>query len=476
MSKTPPPYPNESDGYWMHYHDEDSQKLADAIIRYAVERVRLDPPPLDAPKPLSVLRAEVGTTITPEGIGGMQALRIFTESLAPACISVDHPLFLSFVPGAPTESSVLFDLVVAASNIYGGSWLEGAGAVYAENEALAWLVSLARLPSGAGGVFVSGGTAGNLSALVAARWRWRHSGGPALAAVRPLIVCSSGAHSSVVQAASVMDADVLRIAANDRGELTRELLVAAVDSLAVEDRRRVSAVVATGGTTNIGAVDDLAGIGEWANANDVWFHVDGAYGLAGLCSRRSRALFNGIERVDSFIVDPHKWLFGPYDCCALVYRDPIIAKAAHTQRAEYLDVLIQRPETNLDEAFNPADLAHHLTRRVRGLPFWFSLATHGTEAYEEAIDITLQVAEDAANMVREAAHVELVLEPRLSIVVLRRLGWTAADYERWSSDQLRAGESFVVPTTHDGETVLRMCFVNPRTEPAQVQRLIDSMR
>ena len=137
MSKTPSPYPDESDGYWMHYHDEDSQKLADAIIRYAVERVRLDPPPLDSPKPLSVLRAEVGATITAEGIGGMKALKIFTESLAPACISVDHPLFLSFVPGAPTESSVLFDLVVAASNIYGGSWLEGAGAVYASLQGFA---------------------------------------------------------------------------------------------------------------------------------------------------------------------------------------------------------------------------------------------------------------------------------------------------------------------------------------------------
>lgn len=476
MSKTPSPYPDESDGYWMHYHDEDSQKLADAIIRYAVERVRLDPPPLDSPKPLSVLRAEVGATITAEGIGGMKALKIFTESLAPACISVDHPLFLSFVPGAPTESSVLFDLVVAASNIYGGSWLEGAGAVYAENEALAWLASLAGLPSSSGGVFVSGGTAGNLSALIAARWRWRNRAAGAMNTVRPLIAASAGAHSSVAQAASAMDADVLRIEVNERGELTGPALVRAVDGLPSAERARLCAVVATGGTTNIGAVDDLAGIGAWANANGVWFHVDGAYGLAGLCSRRSRSLFEGIECVDSFIVDPHKWLFGPYDCCALIYRDPLVAKAAHTQRAEYLDVLIQRPEADLDEAFNPADLAHHLSRRVRGLPFWFSLAAHGTEAYEEAVDITLQVTEDAAEIVRRAAHVELVLEPRLSIVVLRRLGWSAADYERWSDEQLRTGQSFVVPTTHDGETVLRLCFVNPRTEPAQVQKLIDSMR
>ncbi|NDH46128.1 MAG: aspartate aminotransferase family protein, partial [Actinobacteria bacterium] len=156
----------------MHYHDENSQKLADAIIKYAVERVRMDPPPLDAPKSLSELQHEVGNTITAEGLGAAKALSIFTEQLAPSCISVDHPLFLSFVPGAPTESSVLFDLVVAASNVYAGSWLEGAGAVYAENQALAWLADLAGLPSSAGGVFVSGGTAGNLSALIAARWQW----------------------------------------------------------------------------------------------------------------------------------------------------------------------------------------------------------------------------------------------------------------------------------------------------------------
>lgn len=142
MTHQPSRYPDESDGYWMHYHDEDSQKLADAIIAYAVDRVRLDPPPLDAPKPLSVLQREVGQTITAEGLGAMKALAIFTEQLAPACISVDHPLFLSFVPGAPTESSVLFDLVVAASNVYAGSWLEGAGAVYAENQALQWIANL----------------------------------------------------------------------------------------------------------------------------------------------------------------------------------------------------------------------------------------------------------------------------------------------------------------------------------------------
>ncbi|MBM3815968.1 MAG: aspartate aminotransferase family protein, partial [Actinobacteria bacterium] len=204
----------------MHYHDEDSQRLADAIIAYAVDRVRMDPPPLDEPKSLSVLQREVGETITAEGLGALKALEIFTEQLAPSCISVDHPLFLSFVPGAPTESSVLFDLVVAASNIYGGSWLEGAGAVYAENQALQWMIDLAGLPSSAGGVFVSGGTAGNLSALIAARWAWRQRERGAADRIRPIILASGGAHSSVGLAANAMDADLVSVPVDAANRLT----------------------------------------------------------------------------------------------------------------------------------------------------------------------------------------------------------------------------------------------------------------
>ena len=240
--------------------------------------------------------------------------------------------------------------------------------------------------------------------------------------------------------------------------------------------RSVAAVVATSGTTNIGVIDDLDGIGDFAREHGIWFHVDGAYGAAALCAKSVRHLFVGIEKVDSFIVDPHKWLFGPYDCCALIYRDVRVGKAAHTQKAEYLDVLIQDAQKPLDEAYNPADLAHHLTRRVRGLPFWFSLATHGTEAYEEAMEITLQVTRDAAAMVRASQHLELVVEPSLSIIVVRRKGWNPDDYSRWSDRMLHDGVAFVVPTTHKGETVLRMCLVNPRTDPAQMQMLFDSMR
>ncbi len=379
--------------------------------------------------------------MTPEGIGGLEALRIFGDVLAPACISVDHPRFLSFVPAAPTDASILFDLVVGASSIYGGSWLEGAGAIFAENEALRWIADLAGLPASAGGVFVSGGTAGNLSALLAARWQWRDRAGGVHDRTRGLLVASGGAHSSVVQAARAMDADVVAVPADEAGRLTAPRARATVDGLDAADRERVFAVVATAGTTNTGVIDDLRAAAEAARRLGTWLHVDGAYGGAALAAPSVRDRFAGVEQADSFIVDPHKWLFAPFDSCALIYRDPEVGRRAHVQHAEYLDVLHADHDASgpAAQAWNASDYAHHLSRRARGLPLWFSLATHGTDAYRDAIETTLRVAREGAELVRAAPHVELVMEPELSVVLFRRLGWDAPRYQEWSDRQLAAG-------------------------------------
>ena len=457
----------------MHSHDRATEELTEAVIRYAVERMRLDPPPLDRPMSPQELRDAAGPTITSGGIGGIEALRVFEDVLAPACISVDHPKFLSFVPAAPTEASILFDLVVGASSIYAGSWLEGAGAVHAENEALRWIADLAGLPDGAGGVFVSGGTAGNLSALIAARWRWRHRAAGRRDRTRGLMIASAGAHSSIAQAARAMDADVVAVPADDRGRMVGGALREVVSALDDVDRERLFAVVATSGTTNVGVIDDLAGAADIAAELDVWFHVDGAYGGAALAAPSVRQRFDGIERADSFIVDPHKWLFAPFDSCALLYRDPTVARAAHTQHAEYLDVL--HGDDASDEPWNASDYAHHLSRRARGLPLWFSLATHGTDAYSAAVETTLDTTRTAARLIDDCPVTELLMEPELSIVLFRRVGWTPEQYQAWSDAELESGRCFVVPTTWQGEVVLRCCIVNPRTTADDIASILASL-
>jgi glutamate/tyrosine decarboxylase-like PLP-dependent enzyme len=202
----------------------------------------------------------------------------------------------------------------------------------------------------------------------------------------------------------------------------------------------------------------------------IWMHVDGAYGLAALAAPSVRPEFDGIERADSFIVDPHKWLFAPFDACALLYRDPAKGRAAHAQHAGYLDVINATPDD-----WNPSDYAYHLSRRARGLPFWFSLAAHGTAAYTDAIESTLRVARVAADEIRQREYVELVREPVLSVVVFRRLGWSTEQYYDWTDRLMRANYAFVTPTSHEGETVTRFAVVNPRTSFADVRGILDTM-
>jgi len=453
----------------MHSFDRKSKRLSWRILSYALRRMRLDPQ-LDHSEAEATLRERVGETITVDGIGGNKALDLWRNVLAHACISVDHGRFLSYVPGAPTEAAGMFDVAVSAANVYGGSWQEGAGAVFAENEALRWISSLAAQPDTAGGVFVSGGTAGNLSALIAARWEWRHRAHGAMDRTRGLIVASSAAHSSIGQAARVMDCDIAVVEVDSRGRMNGDVTAARFGGLSQEDKDRVFVFVATAGTTNVGIVDDLMGIGTFADQLDIWFHVDGAYGGAALCAPSRRHLFNGIETADSFIVDPHKWLFAPFDSCALIYKDPRIARAAHTQHAEYLDALHTKDE------WNPSDYAHHLSRRPRGLPLWFSLATHGTKAYSDSVEHTLSVTDAGAQIIREASHTELILEPELSVLIFRRLGWTTEQYQQWSDKVLMEGLAFVVPTSWNGETCLRLCIVNPETSAKDIAIIVESLR
>jgi glutamate/tyrosine decarboxylase-like PLP-dependent enzyme len=446
----------------MHRYTEETEALSRAIQAYVRHRIAT-PPPLDGPTTAEALDAAAGPTVTPAGIGGLEALRVWAEVLAPATISTDHPAFLAFVPGAPSRASVLFDLVISASSAYAGSWLEGAGAVWAENQALRWIADLAGLPPQAGGCFVSGGTNGNLSALIAARHAMAaRTGRPA----RWKVAAADTVHSSIASAAAVMDVEVISVPHDERGRLTGERLAA---RLAEVDADGLFAVVASAGSTNAGVVDDLAGVAAVCADREVWFHVDGAYGGAGLVAPSVRDRFAGVEHADSFIVDPHKWLFAPFDACALLYRDPALARAAHRQEASYLDSLNATPE------WNASDYAHHLTRRGRGLPLWFSLATYGTDAYRDAVERVLTVTREGAEEIRRRDGLELVMDPELSVLLFRRLGWSPEDYEAWWPELLHRQIGFVQPTTWAGEKVARLCFVNPLTTVDHVRAILDTM-
>lgn len=445
----------------MHRVNDATAELSSKVFEYANTRMNYNPPPLDNSETPENLLQAAGQTITDEGLG-VRALELFENVLAPATISTDHPGYLSFIPCAPTQASKLFDLVVSASGIYGGSWMEGAGAVFAENQVLSWLAKEAGLPETAGGIFVQGGTLGNLSALVAARDHARRQG---KTATRWKIACSAEAHSSLKTAAMVMDVELIKVPVDDEGRLAGSALREALD----DNTDGLFAIVATGGTTNFGIVDRLEEVAAVAKELGVWFHVDGAYGLAGMLSHYTRPLFKGLEHADSFIVDPHKWLFAPFDACALVYRDPEIGRLAHTQHGEYLDTLTSSGE------FNPSDYAINLTRRPRGLPLWFSLATHGVDAYREAVTKNIEITRYARNQILRRDYLELVREPELSVVVFERIGWNLEQYDEWSKRLLAENVAFVVPSSHKGRPNARFAIVNPLTSEELIDEILDTM-
>ncbi|WP_107066579.1 pyridoxal-dependent decarboxylase [Kitasatospora sp. NRRL B-11411] len=447
----------------MHKPDNE---LVDLVFDYMRERLQYDPVPLDHPGDGAHLREALAGLLNDHGNDPADVLKLYDHELSRAVISADSPRYLSFIPCAPTKAALLFDMVVSCASLQGISWLEAAGAIAAENQVLRLIADRAGLPASAGGTFVSGGSAGNLSALVVARdtARRRLGVGPG---ARLRIAVADQVHSSVKNTFNIIGVEPFLVPAVDR-RLTGAALRAAL--AADPHPETVIAVVGTAGTTNEGIVDDLAGIAEVARAHDLWFHVDGAYGGAGLFAPSVRHRYDGIEHADSFVVDPHKWLFAPFDCAALLYREPRLARAVHTQDASYLDVL----HTEGDE-WNPTDYAYHLTRRARGLPLWFSLAVHGVQAYTDAIETGLRLARDTAQLIRDTEHLELLHDPQLSAVCFRRTGWTHDDYYRWSRQLLADQVGFVTPTGWDGETVARFAFLHPGTTMEMVREILDTM-
>jgi glutamate/tyrosine decarboxylase-like PLP-dependent enzyme len=239
---------------------------------------------------------------------------------------------------------------------------------------------------------------------------------------------------------------------------------------AVAGRDDVAAVVASAGSTNAGVIDDLAGCADAAHAVGAWLHVDGAYGLAAMLLPELRDRFAGIECADSFIVDPHKWLFAPIGSCALVYRDPAQASAVHTQHGPYIESI-----RTGEDLHNPSDLGYQLTRRASGLPIWFALALHGVEAHREAIRSGVRLAGRMADALDGCPHTELVMRPELGVVLFRRHGWGRERWSGWATDTLAAGTAFVAPTRHRGEPVGRLVFMHPLTPPTIVDELIAGL-
>jgi aromatic-L-amino-acid decarboxylase len=453
----------------MHSVDATTEAMIRSVLAYAENRLRLNPVPLDkGSRDPAELDAALKGLLGRDPHDSDQVLGVYASVIAPAVISADSPRFLGFIPAAPTKASLLFDMLISCASIQGISWLEAAGAIQAENQVLRLIADRAGMPAAAGGCFVSGGSAANLSALVVAReMAKRRASDKAGAGRRWRVAVGEDAHSSIINTLKILEMDALVVRSDDH-RVTGAGLRAAIE--ADGDPGSLAAAVATSGTTNAGIIDDLNGVGAVAREYGLWFHVDGAYGGAGLFAPSVQYRYHGIEHADSFIVDPHKWLFAPFDCAALLYRDPALARSVHKQDASYLDVIHDTPGE-----WNPTDYAYHLTRRARGLPLWFSLAVYGVDAYSEAIETAIGLAREAAAEIRSRDNLELIREPELGVVLFRRRGWDCGQYARWADQLLHDQVAFMPPSAWEGETVARFAFLHPDTPMDLVREILDRM-
>jgi glutamate/tyrosine decarboxylase-like PLP-dependent enzyme len=373
-----------------------------------------------------------------------------------------HPRFFGFIPFAGTWPGALGDLIASACNLYGGSWMESAGASQVELEVLGWFADWIGYPPEAAGSLVSGGSAANLTALACAR---ETLAGPMRDDL--VLYVSDQAHASVARAARLLGfrPDQVRVLPSDRTfRLPPETLRAAIE---VDERRGLTpfAVVAQGGATNTGAVDPLEELAHLCRERKAWLHVDAAYG--GFAALADRSLLPGIGLADSVTLDPHKWLYQPFECGCVLVRDGEALRRAFEMLPEYLHD--SRPA---EGEVNFSDLGLQLTRSARALKLWVSLRYFGLEAFREAIRRSLEIARLAAERVEASDRLELTAPPSLGIVCFRRPDLDDDGNAGIAAALERSGEGLVSSTRLHGRFALRLCVLNHQSTETDVEAVL----
>jgi aromatic-L-amino-acid/L-tryptophan decarboxylase len=393
------------------------------------------------------------------------ALARLERDVFPNIMNICHPRFFAFVPGPSNFVSAMADALASGFNVFNGSWLGGSSAAAVELTVIDWFRQWCGFPQGAGGLFVSGGSMANLTALAAARHVRlddRTDGA--------MIYYSDQTHSSVDRALRVigfLPEQIRRVPCDAQFRLPIDALERAV----AEDRAaglRPFLVIANAGTTNTGAIDPLAGIAAFSREQGLWMHVDGAYGAAAAVSDRGRKLLDGIEQADSLSFDPHKWLFQTIECGCVLLRDAALLKSAYRIMPEYLaDVHRNAVEVN------PCDYGIQLTRGFRALKVWLSMQYFGLNAFRAAIERGFELAEVAEAKLRTMPRWEVVTPAQMAIVTFRRKGADESFYPRLHDAMLRGGYALATSTVLNGSTVLRLCTINPRTTDEDIYRTLD---
>lgn len=380
---------------------------------------------------------------------------------------VNHPRFFAYVPGPGNFVGAMADALISGYNIFAGTWISGSGPAAVELTVLEWLRAICGLPESAGGIFVSGGTMANLTALAVARHVKVHG-----RLEDATVYHSDQAHSSLEKAlrAVGLPAENLRKLPSDAGfRLPIDELAQWID----RDRaagKRPFCVIASAGTTNTGAIDPLPALSQLCRQQGLWLHVDGAYGAAAVIAERGRELLSGLELADSLSLDPHKWLFQPFEIGCVLVRNRDHLRDTFRILPEYLK------DTQLhSEEFNFTDHGIQLTRSFRALKLWMSIKVFGLEAFRAAIERGFILGEFTEACLRRLSGWEVVTPAQMGIVCFRYTKADDAGHLSLVQTLLEDGFALITSTVLRGQTVLRTCTINPRTTAADIQASLDRL-
>jgi len=417
------------------------RRLAHWVVdRFVDHALHGDDGPALAVQPPEALQAALGGPVPTEPGDLEAALRTLVDVALASMQHVDHRRFFTRVPGPASVPGVLGDWLATGFQSIAASWGGGSGPTTVELVVVEWLRQLLGLPEGTEGVVLSGGSMANLTGLLAAR----HELGAGV------VYLSDQTHSSIGRGLAVTGFDQVRVLP------TGSSLRLSVDQVAaaVDEDERPAIVVATAGTTNTGAVDPLPELADLCAARGLWLHVDGAYGAPAHLARP----IEGLDRADSLVLDPHKWLFQPYDIGVLLVRRPGALDRTFTMNPEYLaDIVAGTGEVDL------RNRSLELSRRGRAMKLWLTFRTYGSEAIALAVERGLQNAERAQQLLEADEGWEVVTPAQLGIVTFARLGASTDDHVRAAAEITASGYAAVSTTTLAGRVVIRLCLINPRT-------------
>ncbi|MDH3291703.1 MAG: aminotransferase class I/II-fold pyridoxal phosphate-dependent enzyme [Gemmatimonadota bacterium] len=403
-----------------------------------------------------------------------ELLHTLFNRAVPTSFNTAGPGYLAYIPGGGLLHSAVADLIADAVNRYTGVWLAAPGLVQLETNVLQWLAEIVGFPASALGVLTSGGSLANFSAVVTARVDRLPED-----FLDGTMYVSDQAHHSVVKAATLAgfpQRNVRIVPSDERFRMRLDALGAAI----AKDRRagyRPFMVVASAGTTNTGAVDDLRGLADLAATEHLWYHVDAAYGGFFALTERGRRVLAGMERADSVTLDPHKGLFLPYGTGSLLVRDGRLLRRAHATEGAYLPAMQDRTEF-----VDFCQVSPELSRPFRGLRLWLPLRLVGVGAFRDALDEKLDLARHVSRELDRMRGIEVIVEPELSIVVFRASGdgpdaeGTNALNRRLLDAVNRRGRVFLTGTTVGGRFLLRVCVLSFRTHRDRIEQCLEDIR